>query len=77
MTEDEAKIILHKKSDITTKKDSNDRNKITQGLVLLASIDPEFDMDMEFYAEHDQIYVGSFRRTVKTMTEDQILQMRR
>lgn len=77
MTEEEAKAILDKKSDTYTKRDPNDRNRIIQGLVLLASVDPTFDMDTEIATVHDQIYAGSFARTVNKMTEDQILQMRR
>lgn len=77
MTEDEAEAILNKESDASTKRDPSDRNRIIQGLVLLASVDPTFDTNDNFAAEHDQIYAGSFACTVKNMTEDQILQMRR
>lgn len=77
MTEDEAEAILTKESDVSTKRDPSDRNRIIQGLNMLAAIDPTFDMDAEIAVEHDQIYAGSFARTVENMTETQILQMRR
>lgn len=77
MTEDEAAIILRKPADDSTKRDPGEKNLILQGLMLLVSVDPEFNTDTDLASEHDRIYSKQFARTVQYMTEDQLLQMRR
>ena len=77
MTVNEALAILDRHSNITTKRDPTDKNRILQGLTLLASVDSEFDTDKDFAVMHDQIFADEFARSVRHMSEEQLLQMRR
>ena len=58
-----------------TKSRYDEKNLILKGMTLLAEVDPDLDTNTEMAAEHDQIWVGDFDRSVARMTEEQVRQM--